>query len=98
MKNTTAKLFLVILIVLGSSGCSYQESLAPNESDPYEEVNRSLYSFNENLDKAILEPVADSYDFILPKTIQTGVQNFLITLTTLSPLQINFFKGNYQNH
>ena len=48
MKNTTAKLFLVILIVLGSSGCSYQESLAPNENDPYEEVNRSLYSFNEN--------------------------------------------------
>ena len=76
MKNTTAKLFLVILIVLGSSGCSYQESLAPNENDPYEEVNRSLYSFNENLDKVILEPVADSYDFILPKTIQTGVQNF----------------------
>ena len=36
MKNTTAKLFLVILIVLGSSGCSYQESLAPNENDPYE--------------------------------------------------------------
>ena len=76
MKNTTAKLFLVILIVLGSSGCSYQESLAPNENDPYEEVNRSLYSFNENLDKVILEPVADSYDFILPEILQTGVQNF----------------------
>ena len=76
MTNTTAKIFLVILIVLGSSSCSYQGSLAPNENDPYEEINRSVYSFNENLDKAILEPVADSYDFILPKTIQTGVQNF----------------------
>ena len=76
MTNTTAKIFLVILIVLGSSSCSYQGSLAPNENDPYEEVNRSVYSFNENLDKAILEPVADSYDFILPKTVQTGVQNF----------------------
>ena len=75
MKEITTKLFLVILIVLGSSSCTYQGSLAPNENDPYEEVNRSVYSFNENLDKAILEPVADSYDFILPKTVQTGVQN-----------------------
>ena len=76
MTNTTTKLFLVILIVLGSSSCSYQGSLAPNENDPYEEVNRSVYSFNENLDKVFLEPVADSYDFIFPEILQTGVQNF----------------------
>ena len=29
----------MILIVLGSSGCSYQENLAPNENDPYEATN-----------------------------------------------------------
>jgi len=76
MKSTTTNVLLVIFIVIGSTGCSYQGSLAPDENDPYEEVNRSVYSFNENLDKAVLEPVADSYDFLLPKTLQTGVQNF----------------------
>ena len=76
MKSSTTIVLFFIFITFGSSGCSYQESLAPDENDPYEEINRSLYNFNENLDKAVLEPVADSYDLILPEVLQTGVQNF----------------------
>ena len=56
------------------------------ENDPYEEINRSLYNFNENLDNVVLEPVADSYDLILPEVLQTGVQNFFNTLATESAL------------
>ena len=48
MKNSTTIVLFFIFIAFGSSGCSYQGSLAPDENDPYEEINRSLYNFNEN--------------------------------------------------
>ena len=55
MNNTVSKLkgfFLKITLVtllLMSYGCSYQGALAPIEEDPYEQMNRSIYQFNENL-------------------------------------------------
>ena len=75
MKSFCLKITLVTLLLM-SYGCSYQGALAPIEEDPYEKMNRSIYEFNENLDKTLLEPVADSYDFVIPELFQTGVQNF----------------------
>ncbi len=75
MKSLFLKITLVPVLLI-SYGCSYQGALAPIEEDPYEGMNRSIYEFNENLDKTVLEPVADSYDFVIPELVQTGVQNF----------------------
>ena len=75
MKSFFLKITLIFVLLI-SYGCSYQSALAPIEKDPYEEMNRSIYEFNENLDKTVLEPVADSYDFVMPELFQTGVQNF----------------------
>ena len=75
MKSFFLKITLIFVLLI-SYGCSYQSALAPIEKDPYEEMNRSIYEFNENLDKTVLEPVADSYDFVMLELFQTGVQNF----------------------
>ena len=50
-------------------------ALAPDDSDPYEKTNRGIFEFNEELDKAVLEPVADSYDVIIPEPVQSGFTN-----------------------
>lgn len=76
MKSYLYKYLTLPLVFLILNGCSFQGTLAPIEEDPYEAVNRSIYEFNENLDKAVLEPVADSYDYVIPELLQTGVQNF----------------------
>ena len=95
MKSTITKALLISMIVLGSASCSYQGSLAPDKNDPYEEINRSVYSFNENLDKVVLEPVADSYDLILPKTLQTGVQNFFNNANYPITIANQFLQGKF---
>ena len=59
----------IILITLFLGGCSYQNELVYDTSDPFENTNRSLFKINENLDKALLEPAADTYDYVTPKTI-----------------------------
>ena len=75
MKRKLKIILLPVLILI--SGCSYQGPLAPDDSDPYEETNRGIFEFNENLDKAILEPVADTYDLIVPEPVQSGFINFV---------------------
>jgi len=47
--------------------------------DPLEPVNRAIFSFNNAVDKIILEPAAKGYKK-LPSPIQTGIGNFLNNL------------------
>ena len=74
MKRKLKIILLPVLILI--SGCSYQGPLAPDDSDPYEKTNRGIFEFNEDLDKAVLEPVADGYDVIIPEPVQSGFINF----------------------
>jgi len=65
----------IVLILFSLAGCSYQNELVYDSLDPFESTNRSMYEFNENLDKAILEPAADTYDYITPKPFRKLVNN-----------------------
>ena len=44
--------------------------------DPFEGFNRRMYKFNYHFDKYIFLPVVNSYEFITPTFVQTGVSNF----------------------
>ncbi len=44
-----------------------------NPVDPYENYNRVVFKFNRGLDYAILRPVADLYDTVIPEPIQGGI-------------------------
>ena len=44
--------------------------------DPWERMNRAIFSFNDTLDTYALKPVAKGYDTVTPKPVQTGVSNF----------------------
>ena len=48
---------------------------AEDINDPFEEVNRITFEFNESLDKNFLKPVALTYSKT-PKPIKTGITNF----------------------
>jgi phospholipid-binding lipoprotein MlaA len=63
-------------------------------SDPFESVNRKVYSFNKSLDSAVLKPVAISYKNSTPNFIQTGVTNIFNYIKT--PINVFYFslQGN----
>ena len=44
--------------------------------DPLEPINRAIFSFNNAIDKVVLEPAAKGYKK-LPSPIQSGISNFL---------------------
>lgn len=51
---------------------------APSASgaDPFEPFNRTMYRFNDGVDRAVLKPVATTYRDVLPSFVRTGVGNF----------------------
>lgn len=67
------------------SGCATTATTkANNEVDPYEDFNRSMYSFNETLDEYVAEPIVDVYNWITPTFVQTGIGNFFSNLKDIN--------------
>lgn len=66
----------LILIAAVLSGCATNG----NPQDPLEPLNRGVYKFNDALDKAVVKPVAQGYDAVVPQPVQTGVANFFSNL------------------
>lgn len=84
-------LFFISLLL---SGCA-STSTYTNPKDPFEGFNRSMYSFNDTLDKAVLKPVAQGYDKVMPKMAKKMVHNFFsniddIFVTANDLLQFKF--------
>ena len=48
--------------------------------DPWEGMNRAVFGFNHALDTYALKPVAQGYDFLTPKPVQSLVGNFFNNL------------------
>ena len=51
-----------------------------NEADPFENVNRKIFAFNDFFDRILLKPVAKGYQFITPNFVDRGVTNFFSNL------------------
>jgi phospholipid-binding lipoprotein MlaA len=54
----------------------YFISIALTANDPYEDLNRNVFQFNESLDKNFAKPIAETYDEVTPNFIQNGITNF----------------------
>ncbi|NMM11806.1 MAG: VacJ family lipoprotein [Polaromonas sp.] len=47
-----------------------------NPADPLEPLNRTVFNFNDGVDRAVLKPVATVYKDVTPAPIRTGVASF----------------------
>ena len=50
------------------------------EWDPWEKFNEKMFTFNYNLDKYVLKPVAQGYNFVVPDMFQTMIDNAFTNL------------------
>ena len=56
-----------------AAGCATVND--PTPDDPWESYNRSMYTFNDTVDRALLKPIAVGYDTITPQPVQTCIHN-----------------------
>jgi len=71
---------LIILLASTFLGGCASTSGYHNPKDPFEPLNRSIYKFNDTLDKAVLKPVAKGYIAVVPPPGRTMVNNVFSNL------------------
>lgn len=87
---------LGVLALCLAGGCAtLPEGTQRSEDDPWERYNRSIYKFNDAVDKAVLRPVAKGYDTITPDPVQRSVTNFFNNLSYPVVALNQFLQGKF---
>ena len=63
------------------------------EYDPWEPFNTTIFEFNRKVDRYLLKPVAQGYDFIMPDFVQVGISNMFYNLRFPQRFLNNVFQG-----
>ena len=70
------KNILALVLAVGLTACaSVPEGAPPDPRDPLEGFNRSVYKFNDTVDRAVLKPVAQGYVNVVPSPVRSCVRN-----------------------
>ncbi|MGD8817154.1 MAG: VacJ family lipoprotein [Acidobacteriota bacterium] len=68
-----AAIVAVLLAPVGSSALA--AAAAAKNPDPWQGLNRKIFEFNDFMDRYLLKPAAQGYDFVMPNPMQRGVSN-----------------------
>lgn len=69
---------LMFALLLLCTGCATTQETT--STDPFEATNRSIFAFNDGLDRHIVAPVSRGYRAITPGFVERGVRNFFANL------------------
>ncbi|GAA4351816.1 MlaA family lipoprotein [Kangiella taiwanensis] len=89
MKSNHIMIFLSALLL---TACA---TTGDNPKDPYEERNRAVWDFNRSIDKAVLKPVAEGYQYITPDPVEAGVSNFFDNLGEISNIVNSLLQAKF---
>ena len=64
--------------------------------DPWENWNRKVFNFNEDVDKAVLKPVATAYSEVVPQPVRRGVGNFFSNFADAWSAINNMLQGKFE--
>jgi len=87
------RLMLLSMTCLFVACASIPAGVEPSPRDPWEPFNRSVFEFNEGLDKYLLKPVVAAYRFILPEIVRDGIYNFFSNYSDIYTALQNLLQG-----
>jgi phospholipid-binding lipoprotein MlaA len=81
MKSSFPVLRARLAVAVLSAGLMTGCATTGNPDDPLEGYNRAMFAFNDQVDRAVLKPAAQAYEYVVPGPLRTGVGNFFGNLT-----------------
>ena len=66
------------------------------EYDPWEPFNVSMFSFNRQLDRFVVKPVATVWDTVLPDPVQTSLRNAIDNLSVVRRVVNNILQLKFE--
>lgn len=89
---------LIVLVLASSLGaCAHATGGADDSAnvDPWEPFNRSMFKFNDKVDRAVIKPVAKGYKAVFPAPIRKGVGNFFRNLDDPTTIVNDVLQGKF---
>ena len=81
------------LAVVLTAGVAHAQDTNGEINDPFESFNRSIFDFNQELDRILFRPLAEGYRFVLAEPFRDMVKNFLDNLRTPIILANDLLQG-----
>lgn len=81
------------------SGCATtggEQQAVANKADPYENVNRKIFHFNDQVDTYVAEPISNAYKWATPQFVQTGVFNFFNNLKNINVVINDMLQAKFE--
>ena len=72
-------------------------AMAASEQDPWEPVNRAVFTFNDTLDTYGLKPLAQGYQAVTPQFLEDGISNVFGNIGDVGNLANNVLQGKLHN-
>lgn len=82
----------ILLMLL--SGCATTNNI-PDPIDPWEGWNRNMQSFNDGLDDYAIEPIARSYQWIMPGFADRAVTNVFSNINDIGVVINDILQGKF---
>lgn len=95
MQRTSLTAALALSAAL--AGCATLPSGKPTPGDPWERMNRSIWSFDNAFDHALLRPVARGYVRYTPGPVRHSINNFMTNLTYSDTIINDFLQGKFND-
>jgi phospholipid-binding lipoprotein MlaA len=87
------KKWIFLIAGLLSTGCATLPSGKPDPRDPWEGFNRTVFKFNDALDRSVAKPAAKAYVKVTPRFIRTGISNALSNLDNVTTVVNDVLQG-----
>jgi phospholipid-binding lipoprotein MlaA len=81
---------LMALLSFGLTACATTTKTDP--SDPWEDWNRDVQGFNDQVDEYVMKPVADGYKWVMPEFADRGVTNFFSNIDDIGVFVNDFLQ------
>lgn len=63
--------------------------------DPWEGFNSKMFTFNYNVDRYVLKPLAQGYNWVIPPDVQDSIANAFHNAAVVPRLMNNLFQGKF---
>ena len=67
------------------------------DDDPWEGVNRSIFTFNDTLDTYALKPAAQGYQYVTPQFLEDGIHNVFNNIGDVGNLTNNLLQAKFED-
>ncbi len=89
------RIFILLLLGIFLSGCA--TTPPTSRADPYESMNRSVFAFNESVDKNLMKPVAEGYRAVTPDPVEIMITNFYSNLDDVKVIFNDILQLKFRN-